>query len=145
MFSITKACPTDSFWPCGLGTTRLHCPRNFPGSDTGVGWHFLPQGIFLTQGLNPSPTLAGRFFTTEPPGKPLKTACGPPLPPGHCSLAALSHPRPSSRVGGGTQGNGRVNKAALPGALVACTPFLSQSLSPCSAAGPIKHFNSRVC
>jgi len=30
------------------------------------------HGIFLDQGLNPvSPALAGRFFTTEPPGKPL--------------------------------------------------------------------------
>ena len=31
------------------------------------------QGIFLTQGSNPcltSPALAGRFFTTGPPGKP---------------------------------------------------------------------------
>ena len=25
----------------------------FPGKDTGVGFHFLPQGIFSTQGLNP--------------------------------------------------------------------------------------------
>ena len=24
-----------------------------PGKDTGVGWHALLQGIFLTQGLNP--------------------------------------------------------------------------------------------
>ena len=34
--------------------------------------HFLHQGIFPTQGLNPcleSPELAGRFFTTAPPGK----------------------------------------------------------------------------
>ena len=30
--------------------------------------HFLLQGIFPTQGLNP-PELAGRFFTTETPGK----------------------------------------------------------------------------
>ena len=27
-------------------------PRNFPGKNTGVGCHFLLQGIFLTQGLN---------------------------------------------------------------------------------------------
>ena len=27
-------------------------------------------GIFLDQGLNMCPALAGRFFTTEPPGKP---------------------------------------------------------------------------
>ena len=35
-----------------------------------MGYRFLLQEIFLTQGLNPqSSTLAGRFFTTEPPGK----------------------------------------------------------------------------
>ena len=28
------------------------CPRNFSGKGTGVGCHFLLQGIFLTQGLN---------------------------------------------------------------------------------------------
>ena len=28
------------------------------------------RGIFPDQGLNPSPALAGGFFTTEPPGKP---------------------------------------------------------------------------
>ena len=28
------------------------CLWNFPGKDTGVGRHFLLQGIFLTQGLN---------------------------------------------------------------------------------------------
>ena len=27
---------------------------NFSGKDTRVGYHFLLQGIFLTQGLNPS-------------------------------------------------------------------------------------------
>ena len=31
---------------------RLLCPWNFPGKNTGVGCHFLLQGIFLTQGLN---------------------------------------------------------------------------------------------
>ena len=30
--------------------TRLLCPRDFPGETTGVGCHFLLQGIFLTQG-----------------------------------------------------------------------------------------------
>ena len=28
------------------------CTWNFPGENTGVGCHFLFQGIFLTQGLN---------------------------------------------------------------------------------------------
>ena len=33
-------------------TDRLLCPWGSPGKNTGVGCHFLPQGIFLTQGLN---------------------------------------------------------------------------------------------
>ena len=36
--------------------TVAHQPplfTGFPGKNTGVGNHFLPQGIFLTQGLNP--------------------------------------------------------------------------------------------
>ena len=32
--------------------TRLLCPWDFPGKNTGVGCHFLLQGIFLTQGSN---------------------------------------------------------------------------------------------
>ena len=49
---VTQLCPTlcdpeDS-------ATRLLCPWNSPGQNTGVGSHFLLQGIFLTQGSNPS-------------------------------------------------------------------------------------------
>ena len=33
--------------------TRLLHPWNFPGKSTGVDFHFLLQGIFLIQGLNP--------------------------------------------------------------------------------------------
>ena len=29
------------------------CPWDFPGKNTGVGWHALLQGVFPTQGLNP--------------------------------------------------------------------------------------------
>ena len=49
------------------------CPWDSPVKYTRVSCHFLPQGIFPTQGSNPfpaSPTLASRFFATEPPGKP---------------------------------------------------------------------------
>ena len=31
---------------------RLLCPQNFPGKNTGVGCHFLLQGIVATQGSN---------------------------------------------------------------------------------------------
>ena len=37
----------------------LLCSWDFPGNNTGVGCHFLPQGFFLTQGSN-SGLLLGR-------------------------------------------------------------------------------------
>ena len=46
-----------------------------PGKNTGVGGHFLPQGILLTQGSNPRSAppsaLQADSLPTEPPGKPL--------------------------------------------------------------------------
>ena len=36
----------------GLQPTRLLCPWNSPGKNTGVGCHSLLQGIVLTQGLS---------------------------------------------------------------------------------------------
>ena len=38
--------------PLGLWPTRLLCPRDFPGKNTGVSCQSLLQGIFLTQGSN---------------------------------------------------------------------------------------------
>ena len=43
---------SDSLWFYGLQPTRLLCPWDSPGKDTGVGCHFLLQGIFPTQGSN---------------------------------------------------------------------------------------------
>ena len=37
----------------GMQPARLLCPWNFPGKNTGMGCHFLLQGIFLTQESNP--------------------------------------------------------------------------------------------
>ena len=56
----------------GLQPTRLLCPQDFPDENTRVGCHFLFKGIFPTQRLNPhlQGSLAGRVFTTEPPGQP---------------------------------------------------------------------------
>ena len=45
------------------------CPWNFLGRNTGAGCHFLLQGIFPTH-ISLFPSLAGRFFTTAPLGKP---------------------------------------------------------------------------
>ena len=38
--------------PHGLQPTRLLCPWDFPGKNTGEGCYVLLQGIFLTQGPN---------------------------------------------------------------------------------------------
>ena len=43
----------DSLQPHGLKPTRLLHPWDSPGKNTGVGYHFLLQGIFPTQGSNP--------------------------------------------------------------------------------------------
>ena len=43
---------SDSLQPRGLYPTRFLCPWDFPDKNTGVGCHFLLQGIFLIQGLN---------------------------------------------------------------------------------------------
>ena len=43
---------SNSLWPHGLLPTRLLCPWDSPGKNTGVGCHSLLQGIFPTQGLN---------------------------------------------------------------------------------------------
>ena len=49
--SATQLCLT-LLWPRGLWPSSLLCPWDYPGKNTGVGRHFLLQGIFLTQGLN---------------------------------------------------------------------------------------------
>ena len=40
-----------------IACTQLLCPWDFPGKNSGEGFHFLPQGS----------ASAGGFFTTEPP------------------------------------------------------------------------------
>ena len=44
---------SDSLQPCRLYPARLLCAWHSPGKNTGLGCHFLLQGIFPTQGLNP--------------------------------------------------------------------------------------------
>ena len=51
MFSCSVM--SNSVRPRGLEPTRLLCPWDSPGKNTGVGCHFLLQGIFPTQGSNP--------------------------------------------------------------------------------------------
>ena len=48
---VAKLCLT--LWqPHGRLPARLLCPWDFPGENTGVGKHFLLQGISRTQGLD---------------------------------------------------------------------------------------------
>ena len=71
--SVAQSCPTL----CGLYPTRLLCPWDFPGKNTGAGCHALLQGIFPTQGSKPrSPALQADSLPSEPPEKPKNTGVG---------------------------------------------------------------------
>ena len=52
-YRVSESCSavSDSLRSHGL---YIYSPRNSPGQNTGVGRHFLLQGIFPTQGSNPS-------------------------------------------------------------------------------------------
>ena len=57
----------------GVQPTRLFGPWDFPGSGTGVDCHFLLQGIFLTQGLNPGlPHCRQTLYRLSHQGSPLE-------------------------------------------------------------------------
>ena len=51
--SVSCSVVSDSFHAHRLQPTRLLCPWNSPGKNTGMGSHSLLQGIFPTQGSNP--------------------------------------------------------------------------------------------
>ena len=63
---------SDSSRSYGLKPTRLLCPWDFPGKNTGVGCHFLPQGIFPLQVSYPH-VLHWQLdsLSLEPLGKPI--------------------------------------------------------------------------
>ena len=68
---VTQSCPSL------LGTSqtvdpRLLCPRDCPGKNTGVGCHFLLQGLCPTLGSNLGLPhwQVDSVVSTEPPGKP---------------------------------------------------------------------------
>ena len=70
VFSVIQSCSTLCN-PLGLQPTRLLCPWDFPGKNTAMGCPFPSLGDLPKPGIKfGSPALAGRFFTTEPPGKP---------------------------------------------------------------------------
>ena len=60
---------SDSLWPHGLQPARLLCTQNSPGKNSGMGGHFLLQGIFPTQGLNLGLPHCRQTLPTKPSGK----------------------------------------------------------------------------
>ena len=64
---------SDSLRPQGLWPTRLLCPCNVPGKNTGVGCHFLLQGNFPHLGIEPkSPVLQEDSLLLSHKGSPLE-------------------------------------------------------------------------
>ena len=54
----SRSVASNSLQPHGQQPTRLLCPWNFPGKNTGVGCHFSPPGDFPYPAIEPvSPTL----------------------------------------------------------------------------------------
>ena len=60
--SVSHSVVSNSSWPHGLQPIRLLCPRDSPSKNTGVGCHFLLQGIFPTQGSNPDLPHCGQIL-----------------------------------------------------------------------------------
>ena len=55
--------------PYGLKLTRLLCPWDSSDENTQVGYHFLLQGNFPTQGSNPHLLSLLHSLPLAPPGK----------------------------------------------------------------------------
>ena len=65
---------SDSFETPGTGTRQAPLSMGFPRQDYWSGLPFPSLGDLPDPGIKPrSPTLVGRFFTTEPPGKPVNS------------------------------------------------------------------------
>ena len=62
-WSVSCSAVPNSLWSCGLQPTRLLCPWDFPGKDTGVFWPFHLQGISPPKDWTRIFCIAGRFFT----------------------------------------------------------------------------------
>ena len=56
---------SDSLWSHGLEPTRLLCPGNSPGKNTGVGSHSLLQGISKARNELRSPALQADSLPSE--------------------------------------------------------------------------------
>ena len=69
--SISHSVLSDSLQSHGLQPTRLLCPWDSPGKNTGMGCNSLLQGIFPSRGLNPGLfAVQADSLPSEPPSKP---------------------------------------------------------------------------
>ena len=86
LWSETHSAVSDSLWP--HEPTRLLCPWNSAGQNTGVGSHSLLQGVFPTQGLNPGLPHCRQILPSEPPEvkwSEVAQSCLTPWDPMDCS------------------------------------------------------------
>ena len=73
---VSRSVVSNSLRPHELQPTRLLCPWNSPGKNTGVGCHFLLQGISLTQGSNPGlPHCRQTLYCLSYQGSPNLLSC----------------------------------------------------------------------
>ena len=72
------SCSVSQFFPlfATLCTepAKLQCPRAFLNKNTGVGCHFLLQGIFLTQGIKPTSPVSPALQADSLPAEPFRVA-----------------------------------------------------------------------
>ena len=69
--SVSRSVVSNSLQPQGLLPTKLLCPWNSPGKNTGVGSYSLFQGIFLTQGSNTGSPAPQTDYHLSHQGSPL--------------------------------------------------------------------------
>ena len=67
LVSVSYSVVSSSLWPHGLKPSGLLCPWDSPGVNTGTGSHFLFQGIFASQRLNPSLWILYHWATKKSP------------------------------------------------------------------------------
>ena len=60
---VSLSVVSDFLWSCGLGLTRLFCPWDSPGKNTGVGCHALLQGASRFRDWTWVSCIAAWFFT----------------------------------------------------------------------------------
>ena len=69
--SVSHSVLPNSSRPHELQPARLLCRWDFPDENTRMGWHFLLQGVFLTQESNPHLVcLQADSLPSEPSGSP---------------------------------------------------------------------------